>query len=347
MTLPVAPLPATWPMRTSNQVYASDLNSQLSQAIAYLVSPPAFIGQQATTQSISGGVNTNVVLDKPVFDNYLSQNDVGFIKYNTPAGCGGIWLANGVVAYGGTSGANFDAFLNVNGSPVSGFAYPNRSSIQPAVTDLISMTPGQYVCLMALAGVNVSTATGANNFSYLNLRWVANASGTAGLTPPNPATWTPGQLCTATNFNTEIYNAVSFLSYVPYFRAAQTASQAVATSSNTAMTSMAATLDNYGSFASNTWTCQVAGTYLVGHQTGFTASAGAAYAASLITKIGGTNATYWTGATAGNTSTIVGGTKTFRFGAGDTVKLAGWQNSGGNLNTQGANTRFFTLWLSS
>jgi hypothetical protein len=85
----------------------------------------------------------------------------------------------------------------------------------------------------------------------------------------------------------------------------------------------------------------------VGHQTGFQAAAGASYAASLITNIGGTNATYWTGATAGNTSTIIGGVKTMRFGVGDTVKAAGWQNSGGNLNTQGANTRFFTLWQSS
>lgn len=337
-------------MRTNNQVYASDLNSQLSQAIQFLVSPPAFQGQQATAQLIPNSSNTNVILDNPTFDNYLGQNDSTFTKYIIPARCGGIWLANGVVVYGGSSGANFDAFLNVNNTAVAGCIYADRNTVSLPVADLVSMAPGQFLCLLTnqSAGFSVNTAVATHNFSYLNLRWVANASGTAGLTPPNPATWTPGEICTATNFNAEIYNAVSFLSYVPFFRAQQNTPQTIPATTSTAMTGMVATLDNYSSFASNTWTCQVAGTYLVGFQGGFTNTTAADYAATLITSIGGVNATYWSGKVASNASTIIGGMKTLRFSAGDTVKLGGWQDSGGSLGTEtNGNTRFFTLWMSS
>jgi hypothetical protein len=324
--------------------------SQLNNAVSFLSAPPAFIGQQTASQSLTGGVNTNIVLEKPVFDNYLGQNDVGFIKYNVQPGCAGIWLVNGAVAYGGSSGSNFDAFLNVNGAPVPGAAYADRASVQVPVADLLQLTVGEYVCLMGLAGVNVSTAVGANNFSYLNMRWAANASGTASLTPPNPASWTAGQLCTATNFNQQIYDSVSFLSYVPFFRASQSTSQSVATGTTTGITNLTSTLDNYGAFnlGTNKWDCQVSGTYLVGYQVGFANSSGAAYAAALNTDISSVSTTYWSGAVASNSSTIIGGMKTMRFSAGDTVQLAGWQDSGGSLSTQtSGNTRFFTLWMSS
>jgi hypothetical protein len=355
MALPVAPNPVQWPQPHTgavnpNQVYAADLNSQLRDAVSFLASPPAFFARASVVQSIASNTNTNVVLQNAVFDNYLGQNDNTFISYSIPAGCGGIWLAGGSVGYTMGTSDNISANINLGGGAIdNGGTVPGGLSPLTGVFDLISYTGGYPVELLTAqaSSGNANTLVNATQFPWMSLRWVANTTGTAGLTPPSPATWTSNQLCTTTNFNTEIYNAVSFLSYVPYFRAAQTSSQSFPSGATTALANMASTLDNYGTFAANKWTCPVAGTYLVGWQVGFSSIISASYEAQLLTRIGGVNATYHSGAVGGHTATVIHGVKVFRLSANDTLQLAAIQNAGGNLNTLSGNlTRFFTLWMS-
>lgn len=349
MSLPTAPQPLQWPIQATKQVYARDLNNQLSNAVAFLAAPPAFMALQGTVQSIPNSGFTNITLDNPILDNYLAQNDNTFAKYTIPAGCGGIWLAMGNASYVLATTADVSSNINLNGTTINGGTYPGGDNPTPLVADLLNISAGQYVCLSGsnASGGSINTNTGSAG-CRLSLRWAANSSGTAGLTPPSPASWTALQQCSTANFNAQIYNAVSFLSYVPYFRATQSSSQVLATSTTTGITNMTSTLDNYSAFASNVWTCKVAGTYLVGYQTGFSGVAAVSYGSGVLTKISGVNATYPTPALLGQSNTIVPGIKTFRFGVGDTVQLAGWQNSGGGASTlTGNDTRFFTLWMSS
>jgi hypothetical protein len=363
--LPAEPAPATWPLRADSQVWVDDLNDQLSEAVSFLTFPPAFSGQQLSTGgNIPSGADTDVVLETQLWDSYNAFGDVNFKKYTVPAGCGGVWLAIGGVPFNaGSTTSNFQALLDVNsGTFTTGSKFPSAASATccPLVADLLFLNAGDTVALAGFqnTGGTVNLVNAGNRHPFLNLSWAATTTGTAGLAPPSPRTWAANDLCASTgsggttgNFNTEIRNAVRFLSFVPFCRVVQGSAQSgIATGTDTLMTGFtpAAGQDNYSAYSSGTtWTAPVAGTYLIGAQVGWSNSSNASYYTQIKAVVSSVTTTYVMGSGQGQANTAFTGLMHLRMTAGDTIQLFGRQNSGGNLSTVAADTRMFILWRSA
>ncbi len=365
--LPVAPSPSTWPLRANSQVWSDDLNGELSNAVTYLSAPPAYSGQQLTTAgNVPTGVNTDVVLETIVYDNYNGFVDTNGKRYNIPTGCGGVWLAVGGVPFNaGSTTANFQALLNLNsgGSYFSGSKFPsaNAATCCPLVADLLFIGDTTTVALAGFqnTGVSQNLVNASQRKPFLNLCWVANSTGTAGLSPPSPRTWATNDLCQSSgsgagigNFNTEIRNAVRFLAYVPFCRVGQGSAQAgIVTATDTHITGLGPGVgqDNYTAYntGTDTWTAPVSGTYLIGAQVGWSNVAGASYQTEIKAVVSSVTTTYHLASGLGQANTVFTGLKQLRMTAGDTIQLFGRQNSGGNLSTVASDTRMFILWRST
>lgn len=361
--LPTAPVTDTWPLRTSSQVFADDMNTELANAVTFLTAPPAFAGRQLTSaQSIPNNADTNVALETILYDNYSGFNDNTFKKWTVPAGCAGVYLALGGVAFNaGSTTSNFIAKLNVNnGTFYTGSAFPSAASstCAPIVADLLILNDGDTVAIAGNqnTGVSQNVVNTNSRAPYLNLCWVSKQAGTSGITPVSPRTWAANDLCTSTgaggNFNNEIRNAVRFLAFPPFCRVGQSSAQTgIGSGADVHITGLGpgTGFDNYSAYNTGTdiWTCPVTGTYLIGAQVAWSAGAGASYATMIKATVSSVATTYHLASGLGQANTTFVGARQLRMTAGDTVQLFGRQNSGGGLNTVAANTRMWLLWRST
>ena len=331
------------------------MQAQLSSAVAFLSRPPMLIAQQGTVQSIPNNANTPVTMDTPVYDNYGGLSNFSDLSaYTVAPGADGIYLITGGATLStATTTQSVASLYIINGTTIVwGDTFTSSAGAtyeRPMSFDLVALNAGDVIRLHAFqnTGGAINTAVNVSGFPFLQLRWVATLSGTAGLAPPNPRTWSLGDVATPAMFNTEIRNAVRFLSYVPYCRAAQTTLQSVPNSTLTAITGFTDYNDNYSAFASDTWTCPVSGTYLVMAKVGVNTAANLQIALEAV--ISSTPANYYGDSVLGAGNTHASIVKTLRLTAGDTIKPACVQASGGANNTITGNssTRFCALWMSA
>lgn len=356
--LPLAPNPANWPLRANSQVWAPDLNTQLSAAVQYLTNPPTFIGQQQTSaQSIATNSTQDIFLDTPLFDNYLGAQFVGsnIVQWVVPSNCGGIYLVSGSVPFSSASTtASFQAVIDVNAGTFtngSKLTSTTGNTVTPTVVDLIHVTGGNTISLAGWqnTGGGVSLVNVSQRMPELYLQWVANFTGIEPILPPQPRTWAALDLCGSTEFNTEIQLALNMLCFPPFMRVQQAALQSIPNTTDTQLTGLqaAAGFDNYGAYnvVSDTWTCPVSGVYMVGAQTAYVG------AGSIVTEvqcnIQGTTTLFRLATAISAGPGAIAGSKHIRFYKGDTVQLWGRQNTGAASNTTPADCHFFTLWRSS
>jgi hypothetical protein len=139
--------------------------------------------------------------------------------------------------------------------------------------------------------------------------------------------------------NQQDRDLINFLSYPPMCRAVTTGTQVIPSTGfpgTTQITGLSANIDNFGGFASNTYTVPVSGVYHVygqvyyaGSTSGFPASAG-------IRISGGTIqwGTLW--AFNGGTAQTLAATvrRNYRLTAGQTIQLYAYQAVGSNMNTE-------------
>lgn len=368
MPLPNIPNPQPWPQRPSGRVFAADMNAQLRDAVRFLSNPPMFYGvQAAAAQSIPGGSTpTDVQLDAVPVDNFNGQNNL--TKYTFQRD--GVYLAIGGVTYTSGSTNNFLAQFDVNGVINSrGSVVPSGSgfvTVAPIAVDLISGVAGTTVALNAsqATGGAVTLANATAHQPYMYLQWIANRPGvgTPHLAVPNPRTWSLNDLCTdfpanaagQGSFNVEIYNAISFLSYVPVCRVASGAvnQTGIANATDTQLTGLLTggiNFDPWGSYntVTDTWTAPVSGLYFIAGQSSWNNGSAASYVTSVRANLSGTNFTYLLAATAGQGNTVLCGHIVLRMTAGDTLQLFGRQTSGGALATTSVanDRRLVTAWM--
>ena len=259
--------------------------------------------------------------------------------------------------------------------------------VTPGVADLVTAAAGDFFQLGAFqisgSPVNtyLSTANGSTQFSdnagpVLTARWVAANNSLPGgviqvpvfvgtffgdpffvnepvtITTPNPGTWTVFEEATATQFNSDIRDSVLFLSNVPACRASLSGTSPSIPSGSalpgSQVTGLTASIDNWGAFAGNTWTCPVSGMYLVYGQAGWPQESTAFSVNTTIQAVqSGVTGNYTgTGALSIWPQSMV--MRHLRFTAGDTVQLYATHNFSTFLNpASGNNTRLFTLWVSS
>jgi hypothetical protein len=330
------------------------MQSQLSNAVRFLAAPPMVLAEQQSAQSIPNSAYTGVTLDTPIYDNYQGfNNPADLAVYQVASGAAGIYLLTGRVALATSSTTAFlGALYSVNGTNIGHgdgvTSQPGISYLTPTVYDLVRLNASDIVRLATYqsTGAAINTFIGLSCPS-LTLRWVATQAGTAGLSPPNPRTWALNDASTALMFNTEIRDAVRFLSYPPYCRAVQGTIQSIPNNTFTTFTNIAPGLDNYSAWSGSTWTCPVSGTYLC------TAAAGIGSAnvqMGLKTVISSVSNTYFGTSLQGPAGNgHAGMAKTLRLSAGDTIQPGLTQNSGAAANTVVAiaSTRFCALWMSA
>jgi hypothetical protein len=302
-----------------------------------------------------------VTLDNEVSDSWwMHQTDADTSIITIPATTDGVWLVQGSIPYLPSGGGSaYGADIWVGGSVYTkGERWEGAGAgahITPGVADLVKLSAGNTVQLGAFQSSPAAVSTYVSDtapwnsagYPQITVRWVAATSGTAGLSPPSPGTWSAGTV-SSSQFNSDIRDSVKFLSYAPHCRVPQATGTSIPNATLTTVTGFTApTLDNYHAFSSNTWTAPVSGLYLLGAQVNF--ASGTAYSANtaLNLTISGSTAQYY-GSKARGPAPASMVLRTFRLSAGDTAQVVAFQNSGSAKTTQtGSGTRFFSLWLST
>lgn len=168
---------------------------------------------------------------------------------------------------------------------------------------------------------------------------------------PVPRTFSVSEVETGGYLNS-LRDALSFLLNPPIANLYQNAAQTIATSTLTAISLDSTTTDTYGGHSNSTnntrYTAQVAGWYWCYGQVAFSPN-GTGNRLAGLSKNGSTiGQTFMAvqSATAANAGCAVTGYLLF-LNAGDYVELIGYQGSGGNLNTSGANSFLIVDWRHS
>jgi hypothetical protein len=355
MPNPVIPSPPVW---ASGPIPAPELRAVVSDAIALLSKPPAFAGQQTTTnQTLTANTTAGITLDTEIYDNYDGHiTSINAANYY-PA-LPGWYLCEGSVPIVPSTSSSYAAALiggiQNNGTLTyyAGMSVPNSSTsvIIPAAAKLmlaehgLGTLHGDYVQLAAENGAAV-TVENSPNAPYFSARWICALSGTSGLAvPSNPAWPVPPSYVTSAFLNTNVSQAIEFLIYPPIMEAYRNsssgslASQSSIPSAGTTIVCDTKVVDNYTAFSTSTgtWTAPAAGRYwcygCLNVVTNTNSNViGAGLTVTSANYNGGTTYTIWGGtvtalsAASSQSGAIV--RKRLRLNAGDTIALAGFQNS--------------------
>lgn len=372
MSLPSIPSPMTWSAGT--RVLAPRLRADVSDAVAFLLSRPYFVGQNQTGSSWASGSDFTLGLYSELSDPWNGHDWTGLVTgaVSSQMWCQapGWYLARSEVAW---------AYTGAQAMFAAGFLWRNNGSTVAAVrgglllngsthplaaqsADLIEQTiagpiggSGDYI--QATAFQNTGSGVNLNNTSTLqptvSVRWASAISGTEPLPVPPLAT-VPSPITSAW-MNANVRDTINFLTYPPICKAVYApGSSTLATATFPAGSVVplnSVTVDNYGGMttgASAAYTAPVAGRYYVYGQMNLAAAASSTGYGAGIRINGGT--TTW-GDVVFKTSDSSGGGATFnrriRLNAGDTVQLMATQGSGSTIayNTGSPNqTRFIIVW---
>lgn len=159
-----------------------------------------------------------------------------------------------------------------------------------------------------------------------------------GLAAPTPAQVVPGQFVTGALWNANVYNGLTFLGAPPIAALRQSVAQSLVNTSWVAITLDAEDTDSYGghSTVTNTsrYTCQLTGWYTACGVVAFAPNVTGFRAARL--QVNGTaeNGTITYVPNNGSAESVaVTPTRDIFLNSGEYLEVAGWQSSGGSLNT--------------
>jgi hypothetical protein len=367
MTFPSVPSPSTW--SAGEVVTAPQLRSDVSNAVAFLSSPPMFIGQQTTlAQSIPAASVTQIQMDTELYDNWNGHGTGNNpqLYYGMVAGW---YLCEMTVPLNpGTSGQMAGLIGGVqNGGSLTSYGgslipYASTQTWQATAAKLMLMeqvgtfggASNDYISASVFQNNSGSSTEPLSNTAgavpWLSVRWVCSVSGSQPLpVPSNPAFPSPPTALGHVFMNANIRDTVNFLTYPPVMEAyrAGGGGSLASTSSipavGTTVPLTSVTTDNYSAFntSSFTWTAPVAGLYYCyGCVSGQTSADGSNLGAGItVTSAnynGGSQVTLWGGTMAvlvsSPNATCV--RRRLRLNAGDTVSLGAVQyDTGGNQTT--------------
>jgi hypothetical protein len=381
--IPVLPVSYTW--ADGEIIPVPYLRASVSAAAQLLSAPPAFIGyEQNTAQPIANATWGGVDIDTEAWDSvnghnftYLNQYFAQFPGFYLAEYAGGIdydggtGIASAGIGFSSAGGAVtwYGGGAVLNGNTSGRFATPsaakilqlvNTGPIGDASADVVY--PGAWQSSGAAQNTWIDTAAG--QYPQFQMTWLAALAGTAGLpVPANPAWPAPPDYITSAFMNTNVTDAIAFLTYPPITEATYTTGTATCPSVSTLPTVgttvplNSATWDTYSAFGTgtHTWTAPAAGVYALYGQAALTGQSTSSSMAAGLTVTSanynsGTQVTLWTGAQSMNTSgpnvSVI--RRRLRLNAGDTVLLAAAQHdTGGNAATMQAGqwaSRMHAIW---
>lgn len=165
----IVPIERTW--APGDSITAARLNSNVRDAVNFLVNPPLFVGEQHTAQSIANITWTAVTLDTSIVDSYNGYSTTVNPSRYTAAVSG--WYSAGGAAYFAANATGIRAAaVYVNGAVIlrSLLIIPNAGTSRQSVGTI----PGLHVFL------------NANDYAEL---WVYQSSGAALGTQPDTASY--------------------------------------------------------------------------------------------------------------------------------------------------------------
>ena len=367
------PSPRTW--AAPDLVSVPRLRADAVDAIAFLLARPTFAGAVTTGRTWASGSDLPMMLDTEVIDNWSghtpgqavngSQNPSQYFC-QVP----GWYLCRSAPAFNYTS-ATQALFAGGLEGLTGGVAWgPQRGPLTlcgsthppiPTAIDLIEMTvtgppggSGDYVQFDAFqgSGSTINLVNTSTFFPTASARWVCAISGTQPLPVP-PLTAVPSPITSAW-LNANIRDTIRYLIYPPIVRAFYSNTGSTL-ASGTFPAGISAplnseTVDNYNAFntTTHTWTCPLAGRYLVAGQVNLNSSTGTTGYCCGVSVNGGT--VQWGDSTYKVSDTTGGGAgfcRRMRFSQGDTLQLMACQGSGSAIqwNNSGTNpTRLITVW---
>lgn len=362
MTFPTGVSQKTWSTSASEVITASLLRANVTDPVWLLTSPPmAVLAQTVTPTSVGSGSATTVGMDTEILDTTNGHADVGNIQ-RWYAAVAGWYLIRGVVAFSAGTSNQADGFyatahiftqststtvdqdLNIANSLASQLVACGGCELAVLNAPSTTVTSNDYVWLSAFqdTGSTVQTHTTLPGVSQLMIRWAGTVTGTTGLPVPANPGYSDTTEITGTFLNTNMRDAVRFLTFPPMARLTQTSAQSVPSQTfpaGTAVTFGATSApgtsnssDNYSGWSSSNptrYTFPVAGRYWVYGQIPYHPALGNAWAAGLRVN-GGT--TTWGNRFGAPTTTSPGQMPVveqwIRANAGDYVELMASQNSG-------------------
>jgi hypothetical protein len=376
--LPSVPAPSTW---SSEQIATvPQLRADVSDAVAFLSQRPLVVlqnNQGVTWASFESYMGMNVDVADTWGGHYVNSATLWQYYY---AQAPGWYLCKGAVPFDYTSttqnlfAAGFEYTTSgIQTGPVRGPLTLMGSGYGaiPQVCDLIEQVntgpiggSGDWIEFTALnnTGSGVVLESQASQLPYWSARWVCATSGTQPLpVPSNPAFPVPPAVLGHAFMNTNVRDAIRFLTYPPvcklYYTAGSSGLPTQAFPAGTVVPLNTVTVDNYSAATTGAgcgYTAPVAGTYFCYNQVSFqgTSTATSSYAAGLQVNSGTIT---WGDATfqnAASTSTGAGAQigRRLRLSPGDFVQPVGMQSSGAtlDLNAAAANqSRFIVVWESS
>lgn len=207
------PGPAAWsaglqfPLRTTSEVYANDLNQQVSVPVGFLSRRPyaSLQSQFGFPTMPSSTTPMAITMDAEIADAWgMHSNSGDTSQLVIPAGCDGYYLVTGEMPLSSiTAVCSIAVGLSVNGSAVPGGVSqhpgPGGATVGPAVADLVRLSAGGTVALTGwqTSGFSIVSPwflqeaaqspdyTSLNPAPRISMRWVADStSGVSGGTYP-------------------------------------------------------------------------------------------------------------------------------------------------------------------
>lgn len=379
---PTTPNPRTWGSSGPEPILTSELRADVTNAVNLFENPPLVILTATTAQSIANETETLVTMNSEITDPW--GNHVGTDSGVYPS-LPGWYLCESTVptAFGTATGIQIAGIAGIQGGGTLTYFDGGRVameagfSAQPTAAKLMRIStvspPTDFYAAATYqsSGSAQNTAVTSSKFPLLHAQWVAALSGTVSLpVPPVSTSWpTPPAYVTSAMLNTDMRDAIRFLTYPPIVEVTSGGNQSIASQSappvvGTALTNLTVELiDNYNAFASSAFVAPVAGLYYMYGQVAFSEAeitTGQARGAGLTVTSsnynGGTTITLWgsveapcTGSSMnfGHTAVV---RRHVRLNAGDTVQVAAYSAESGlasrTVGNNGADTqcRFISVW---
>jgi hypothetical protein len=175
----VATVPSTFVFSAGSVLPAATLNTYLSNAVAFFLSPPTFEGRQTSTQSLTSGAGTAILLDTEDVDNDNGHSTVTNTSRYTAQTAGRFQVSGGVGYASNATGARLAFFAinagNNNGSGTELAAVGGGAvTLVPARTKTVFLNVGDYVELFGLqsSGGALGTDVTTLDQSTMSVRWV-------------------------------------------------------------------------------------------------------------------------------------------------------------------------------
>lgn len=175
----MATVPSTFTWSVGSVLTAAQLNTYVSNAVAFLLSTPVCEVRQTSNQSLANGASVAILMDTEDIDNDNGHSTVTNTSRYT-AQTGGRFQVSGGVGFASNATGARVAWLSVNGTTNNGSGVESTPvggggvTLVPTRTKTLFLNVGDYVEVFGLqsSGGSLNTDVTTLDQSSMSVRWV-------------------------------------------------------------------------------------------------------------------------------------------------------------------------------